>query len=396
MTILYQITLWGGISIQETSVDNVISGNEIHDNDGAGISFSDASDNNVLTGNDIINNIGVGISISGSSSTVIGGSDASESNYISGNSVGISVNNWGASSSENTRIQGNVITNSVAGGIIVQFGPTNTLIGGTNINEGNIINNNGLGGVIVAQTTISALPITLTPNRIAILGNTIQDNIATMPNSGLGIDLGGFIDDSMPPDGNPEVINDFGPTPNDASDADTGANGYINFPVLSTATQNGSSLSVALDLDAADSPSNEYRVEFFANDTADSSEHGEGQTFLGATTLSPGSGQTATITLPSGTDLTGKVLSATTTAIDASTNSGFGSTSEFSAVVTPQVLSASTTTPTQNTATTQNQANLGQTGQKVRTTALLTVFVLSSLAAAIVARRKYVYTLNRG
>jgi hypothetical protein len=56
--------------------------------------------------------------------------------------------------------------------------------------------------------------------------------------------------------------------------------------------------------------------------------YGPGETYLGAaTSVEPGEDLTATLTVNG--DFTGKALSATTTAIDATTDSGFGSTSEY-------------------------------------------------------------------
>jgi len=188
------------------------------------------------------------------------------------------------------------------------------------------------------------------------LGNSIYgssvgslDGVGT---SGLGIDLYRLVvDNSLNPD---SLVND-GPTLNDLSDTDTGPNNYINFPVINSAIQNSTALTVNFDLDAADSTDGNYRVEFFSNDAADSSGYGEGQTYLGATTVANGTAQEATLTLANGTDLTGKSITATTTAINNTTASGFGATSEFS-----EAIAALVTTP----ATTDTD-NLADTGTSV-------------------------------
>ncbi|MCA9331903.1 hypothetical protein KC968_03110 [Candidatus Saccharibacteria bacterium] len=87
-------------------------------------------------------------------------------------------------------------------------------------------------------------------------------------------------------------------------------------------------MSITYDLDASGSPTNSYRVEFYANEKRSIFGYGPGETFLGAVSVSPGNNQTATIAVSG--DYAGKALSATATAIDPTTTSGFGSTSEFS------------------------------------------------------------------
>ncbi len=179
---------------------------------------------------------------------------------------------------------------------------------------------------------------------MSILGNSIYSNAVGngwFDGTGLGIDLLKFIDTSPSPDGVPDIIQDQGPTLNDTADPDTGPNNYLNFPVINAATQTDSTLAVNFDLDAADSTDGNYRVEFFANDSTDPSDYGEGQTYLGSTTVNSGSGQEATLTLANGTDLTGKSITATTTAINNTTTSGFGATSEFSLATNITVTSAS-------------------------------------------------------
>ena len=55
--------------------------------------------------------------------------------------------------------------------------------------------------------------------------------------------------------------------------------------VLTSATQTGTNAEINFNLDAADGENDQYRVEFFSNDTPDPSGYGEGQTFLGSTTV---------------------------------------------------------------------------------------------------------------
>lgn len=125
-----------------------------------------------------------------------------------------------------------------------------------------------------------------------------------------------------------------GPNPNDPGDPDTGANDYLNKPEITAISQIGNQITFTYDLDVIGSPSNQYRVEFFSNDTADSFGYGQGQnrSFRApstATANGPATGLTATFTLPSDTDITGKVFASTATVVDSSLRYGFGSTSEF-------------------------------------------------------------------
>jgi hypothetical protein len=125
----------------------------------------------------------------------------------------------------------------------------------------------------------------------------------------------------------------------------------MNFPVINSAIQNSTALIVNFDLEAADSTNGSYRVEFFANDSPDESGYGEGQTYLGSTTVANGTAQEATLTLANGTDLTGKSITATATAINNTTTSGFGATSEFSEAVAALVVAPATEEGLANTGT---------------------------------------------
>ncbi len=109
----------------------------------------------------------------------------------------------GLSSSGSVLANGGAV--SATAGIYEAGGSTGVLIGGTSAGQGNTIAGNTGGGIVVmgaAGTTI--------------LGNSIYGN------SGQAIDL-----------------NNDGVTINDINDADSGANGLINYPVLKTATSSG-------------------------------------------------------------------------------------------------------------------------------------------------------------
>jgi hypothetical protein len=108
----------------------------------------------------------------------------------------------------------------------------------------------------------------------------------------------------------------------------------MNFPVISSVTPSGSTADVTWTLDSL--PGRTYRIEFFGT-TCDPSGYGEGETFLGATTVttrSP-SGHAADTTLVS-PPAAGQVVTATATLMTPATKlpglpSGPSSTSELSA-----------------------------------------------------------------
>jgi hypothetical protein len=113
-------------------------------------------------------------------------------------------------------------------------------------------------------------------------------------------------------------------TPNDLGDADEGSNNLQNFPVLTTATCTGVATIVSGSLNSIANSS--YTIEFFANTSCDTSGYGEGQTFIGSTTITTnGSGN---VTFYKALQPVAAGLFITATATDAS-----NSTSEFSACI---------------------------------------------------------------
>ncbi|HRJ52933.1 MAG TPA: SdrD B-like domain-containing protein [Candidatus Thiothrix moscowensis] len=94
----------------------------------------------------------------------------------------------------------------------------------------------------------------------AILGNSIHTN------GGLGIDLVGGTE------------NVHGVTANASND--TGPNNLLNYPEFKTMGITDGTKIITYDFDL-DVPVGTYRLEFFKNDSADASGHGEGQIYLG-------------------------------------------------------------------------------------------------------------------
>jgi CSLREA domain-containing protein len=302
----------GGVS----SIDrNVISGNG---NDGVEVSGS-ASNGNQILGNYIgvsangLSNLtstatfGSGIFVvGGASNTQIGRSGAG--NVIAGfQYIGIEVDG----ASNGTVIQGNRIGTDASrslnwgtgqSGIVIENGASTTLVGGTNLGDGNIVAYSGQGnGVAKDGITIAG-----SGSGNAILGNSFFFNL------GLGIDLRG----------------NSGVTPNDSADVDNGPNDLQNFPVLTTAVSSGGNTTVTGTLNSR--PNTNYRIEFFSSSANDTSNHGEGDTYLGFINVSTDAAGNASFsplfvaqTVPIGSFVT------STATVDLG-GGQFGSTSEFS------------------------------------------------------------------
>lgn len=285
--------------------------------------------------------------------SVVGGSNAAR-NVISGNAAfnvsvqGTLLASSGAEVSGNyigTNIDGQILSGITAvqgEGVRVSANVADALIGG--VGKGNLIAGNRGNGVAVRSLTeiVNLGGATISPAKVSIVSNQIAGNIpggSVAGSEGLGIDLynatiENIFASGLPADIQADSYANLGVTANDPTDSDTGPNNFMNFPVLRSIMQNGNQAVIQFDLDAADSPTDEYRVEFFANDFADESGHGEGQEFIGATTVSNGVNLQASFAAPN--NLAGKYVSATTTAVDSTTRSGFGSTSELSAILFAQ------------------------------------------------------------
>ena len=219
-------------------------------------------------------------------------------NLVSGNlNWGVYVNGTG------NVLQGNRIGTDAAGtagignsgpGIRV-VGGNNHVIGGVNPGDGNTIAYNTGNGVQVESAASTG---------IVILGNSIFGN------GGLGIDLG-----------------NNGVTLNDGGDGDAGANNQQNFPVLTSVQMSNTQATIAGSLNST--ANSQYRIEFFANTTPDSSGYGEGQIYLGyvnVTTDGSGNANFSTTLAVTGTE--GSSISATATRSNV-TFTTFTDTSEF-------------------------------------------------------------------
>ena len=238
-----------------------------------------------------------GIYVNTSSRIAVGGTAAGAGNVIVASGVGASeAGIYLGSASDNSILGNRVGVGSTGGalpnnwvGVYVDSNSNANQIGSTATGGGNLIVNNVDAGVIVNGRS----------NQVR--GNSIHDNGA------LGIDL-----------------NQDGITPNDVGDTDTGANRLQNFPVLSTSASNASGTQVSGTL--ATRASRQYAVDFYANTACDGSGNGEGETYLGSTTVTTNGSGNATFqaTLPVSAPAGSQITSTATDVV-------LGDTSEFSA-----------------------------------------------------------------
>ncbi len=304
----------GGTS---SSARNIISGNSLNGVvigtdtlSGAAAKGNSVQGNFIgadITGTNALGNREDGIFVDAAFNTTIGGADAGAGNIVSANGFFGRVND-GSSGIEiwdgatNTVIQGNLIGTDITGtlnfgnseyGVFFQNSSRNT-VGGTASGAGNLIAFNRKAGVGVQALT--------SPQ--SAMSNLIRAN-SIFASGGLGIDLG--LD---------------GVTPNDAGDADAGANNLQNYPVV-TAAATGAGRTIVLGT-LNSSANAAFTLEFFSSPSCDPSGFGEGQGVRGRTNVNTDASGNATFTAVfTNTVPAGQVITATAT--DAANN-----TSEFS------------------------------------------------------------------
>jgi hypothetical protein len=249
---------------------------------------------NIIGGTAGLGNAGHGIHVhSGASAVTIGGQSALQRNIISGNQgSGVFLN-----SSDNV-VTGNWIGTSVTGvpsgnqGDGVRIEGANNQIGSTALGQGNVINHNSGDGVAVVGGGTS------TGNQIR--GNDIDGN------GGLGIDLG------------PDGVNANQPQPV----AGGGENNSQNYPEIGGVWLGSTNVDAILKAGLSQT----YQIDYYTSPTCDAAGYGEGGSYWGTLTVTTGIsgggdsvGFVSPDIFPAGTNLTA-------TATDAN-----GNTSEFSA-----------------------------------------------------------------
>jgi len=283
-----------------SSLRNVISGNGA-----SGVELAFASTGNVVQGNYIgtditgtasIPNGGSGVKLTGALGNAIGGSGAGEGNLISGNAT----NGIEFSSASNSQVFGNRIGTQADGVTALGNGSNGVLVVSA---SGNTIGASGSSANTIAFNTAAGVWIQ------SGIGNSISGN-SIHSNGGVGIDL-----------------STIGVTANDPGDLDIGSNNTQNFPVLSLARTDGSTLVVDGSLNSLSSTL--FGVHFYESDVCDASSYGEGRTYLGFNSYTTDAGgnvafsKTLAVSVPAG-----RVVTATATT--------GGNTSEFSACTTVQ------------------------------------------------------------
>jgi CSLREA domain-containing protein len=308
---------------------NIASGNQI---DGIHVVGSTAAPatNNVIEGNFVgVNAAGTGsvgikaigaaagtpagnfvfgIEISGGNGNTVGGATAAARNVVGFNAAGIEVDNGG---------QGNIIQGNNSGvgadnmtpvgnnqhGIVLRsddnlsppLGPGQTNepavsgnVIGLNPNTGfsglgNLVEFNGTGGIAVFGNPLpnNASPLQNAGN--SILGNSVFENgrgfatASSAPTPLLGIDLtNGFV-----------FPRDDGFTANDSKGHGAAAdpNNFQNFPILSQVVLAPGGVKITGTFTEAAEPNTLLRIEFYANNPDPLGLPAEGQTFLGAITV---------------------------------------------------------------------------------------------------------------
>jgi parallel beta-helix repeat protein len=248
--------------------------------DGAGVTFSGAA-----TTGSVVNLVTTAGNATAGVRLQSGATGVTVSNNVLNGSVATgTVNGEGlvlAGASRNT-ISGNTISNNSGFGVLLESGQTNN----ENTISSNIIRSNGSGanaedvGLAIGSGTNNLIRLnTISGNAGAAVvaaagtsGNRITQN-SMSANTGLGIDLMATGTSGLAGDGL---------TRNDNTDADTGANGLLNFPVISQAVTNGGNLVIT-----GYAPAGSLVELFVADVQADG--FGEGKTYL--TSWTEGSAQ---------------------------------------------------------------------------------------------------------
>lgn len=341
-----------------TNARNIISGNFA-----SGLYIASGTGNQILgnfIGTDVVGTHRVpnyhGIDV-GDSDNLIGGTNASAGNLVSGNLYGgIYLN------ADRTTLQGNLVGTDINGtaalsngyyGIVVVGVRSNT-IGGSVTGAGNLISGNNLGGVLLVSASFNQIQNNLIGTDLSgtngvgnigsgvdsiydgdygnyITGNLISNNaIAFNASNGvviaaafggsesnritensiftnglLGIDLGR--------DGVSAI--QVAPT--------NGPNAYQNYPTITSATFSNNQTRIQGNITDVASTTT-MMLEYFASRYCDPTGYGEGESFIGRTNVTIGlTSATFDVSFPT-TDLSGQYITAT------ATRTNTGNTSEFS------------------------------------------------------------------
>ncbi len=252
-----------------------------------GIAFDIGNNGSVAAGNFLgtdpsgtigLGNSARGIEVQRSDAATIGGIAPADRNLISGNYVGVLIaggSGAGDAPTTNTLVTGNLIgttrngVSPLGNGFIFQPTLPNNGISisavaatnNTNRIENNTIAFNAKHGIGIGGGGVGTSAV--------LFGNRLTGN-SIFSNGALGIRL------------NSAASGDINPTLNDACDTDNGPNTVQNYPVLGAAVPAGNNLNISGTLDST--AGSTFTIHFYSNPSPDASGHGEGKTFLGATT----------------------------------------------------------------------------------------------------------------
>ncbi|MBV9950312.1 MAG: hypothetical protein JO291_00065 [Acidimicrobiia bacterium] len=252
------------------------------------------------TGTSAIPNGMSGVELQGNAGSTIGGTAAGAGNLISGNGdqgIAIGGQNVGSMTIQGNRIgtaaDGTSALGNTHSGIELVDKATKDRIGGTSAAAANTIAFNGRAGVTIGNG-----------NGHRIVGNSIHDN------GGLAIDITSCGTDAC-----------GGVSTNDSGDGDFGPNGWQNFPVITSVKNADGQTTVTGTLDST--PNKKFTIDLYASAQCDDSGYGEGQRYLGATTVTTSGAKSFSFT----------VAKVSQQQISATATDGAGDTSEMSACV---------------------------------------------------------------
>ncbi len=318
-----------------TSTSNTIASNYITGNSYGGVLLAGTSDVNTLNANTVgITYSGAtkgngtnksGIYIQDSSDNLLGTSSSSNKNIVSGHDVaGIVIEGLNATASGNLLKYNYVGTNTSGAissgfendraGIIIAGDADSNIIGGDWNDEGNVIKGNGSGILVMSYSNLSK-----NPDGNSIVSNTISGNTG-YTETGLGIDLADDTDQDLEPDSGQ------GGNSNDAGDSDGGANGYLNYPVITQASTSLGVTTIDYTIDIESSPY--YLLQFFSVTSEDPTGYGEADTLL-CQEIVPLADIGNTLDCGGASLVDGVALSITVTLCEDSGCSALGATSEF-------------------------------------------------------------------
>ncbi|MGI9605699.1 MAG: SBBP repeat-containing protein, partial [Acidimicrobiales bacterium] len=224
-------------------------------------------------------------------------------------------------------------------GILLTVGAYGNLVDsnvvGDSGNSGIVLRNNGTDANIVSNNLVGVAPNGTTPMPNGLHGielydqvanNRIEDNVvANHPGDGISVNAtsgtnNAFLRNSIHT--NTGLGIDLS---NDGVTANSNVDAWVNFPVITSATESAGTITVDFDIDL---PAGDYRIEFFTNPTgADASGFGEGESYIDFYDViaHPGGVASYSTTIAG---FAGDVLTATSTE---DLGAAYGSTSEFAA-----------------------------------------------------------------